>query len=83
MSPSECAEVGSNDLMSEVCHSFSAGVVLYADIRGELGGESGMKRFPSTIGTFKDESWEVEIWLGVWLNPSDKVHSQQRPVPAR
>jgi len=67
MSLSECAEVGSKALISEVCHSFSAGVVLYADMRGELGGESGMKRFPSTIGTLKDESWEVELWLGVWL----------------
>jgi hypothetical protein len=37
--------------------------VLYADMRGELGGESGMNRFPSTIGTFKDWSWEfVKIW---------------------
>lgn len=39
--------------MSDDCHSLSAEVV-YADIRGELGGESGMKRFPSTIGTFED-----------------------------
>jgi len=36
-------------------------------MRGELGGESGMKRFPSTIGTLEDEPWEVELWLRVWL----------------
>ena len=68
MSPSECAEVGSKDLMSDDCQSFSAGVVLYADIRGELGGESGMKRFPSTIGTFVDDSGEFGVGLAVWLN---------------
>lgn len=42
--------------MSAVCQSLSAEVVLYADIRGELGGERGMKRFPSTIETFVDGS---------------------------
>jgi hypothetical protein len=63
MSPSECEEVLSKDLISDECHSLSAGVVLYADIRGELGGESGMKRFPSTIGAFKDGVLRADIVL--------------------
>lgn len=54
MSLSLCAELLSKDLMSAVGHSLSAGAVLYADMCGELGGERGMKRFPSTIGTFAD-----------------------------
>ena len=58
MSLSLCAELFSKDLMSAVGHSLSAGAVLYADMCGELGGERGMKRFPSTIGTFADG------WMG-------------------
>lgn len=70
MSPSEWAEEGSRDLMSDDCHSFSAGVVLYADMRGELGGERGMNKFPSTIGTFRYRLWRVGGVLSLWLAQS-------------
>lgn len=70
MSPSEFVEVGSKGLISWFRHSFSAGVALYADIRGELGGESGMKRFPSTICSFRGG---VSIWCLVWLWLNDFI----------
>ena len=64
MSPSEFVEVGPKGLISWLCHSFSAGVALYADIRGELGGESGMKRFLSTICSSRGG---VSMWCLIWL----------------
>jgi hypothetical protein len=54
MSLSECGGVCSRVRTSEVCHSVSTGAVLYADMRGELGGDKGMMKFPSTIGTLVD-----------------------------
>lgn len=51
MSLSDWPEEGSKDFKSADGQSFSAVVVLYADMRGELGGESGINKFPSTIGT--------------------------------
>jgi hypothetical protein len=39
MSLSECGGVCSNVLTSDVCHSLSALLELYADMRGELGGD--------------------------------------------
>jgi hypothetical protein len=53
MSLSECGGVCSNVLTSDDCHSLSAVVVLYADMRGELGGDKGMRKLPSTIGTLE------------------------------
>lgn len=76
MSPSWCDEFVSKALISEVCQSFSAGVVLYADIRGELGGESGMKRLPSTICTLGDESYEVDVKV-LLLGCIDVSHKAQ------
>lgn len=51
MSLSEWGGVCSNVLTSVECQSLSAEVVLYADMRGELGGDRGIRKFPSTIGT--------------------------------
>lgn len=76
MSPSWCDEFVSKVLISEVCQSFSAGVVLYADIRGELGGESGMKRLLSTICTLEDESYEVDVKV-LLLGCIDVSHKAQ------
>jgi hypothetical protein len=56
MSLSECGGVCSRVRMSADCHSFSAGVVLYADMRGELGGDKGMMKFPSTIGEARSKT---------------------------
>ena len=53
MSLSECGGVCSRVLKSDGCHSLSARVVLYADMRGEVGGDKGMMEFPSTIGASK------------------------------
>jgi hypothetical protein len=69
MSLSECGGVCSK-FLSEDCHSVSAGAVLYADMRGELGGDKGMMKLPSTIGTLVDENWGVVMLLidctGYW-----------------
>lgn len=51
MSLSECGGVCSSVLTSDDDHSLSAVVVLYADMRGEQGGDKGMMKFPSTIDT--------------------------------
>jgi hypothetical protein len=53
MSLSECGGVCSNVLTSDVCHSLSALLELYADMRGELGGDKGMRKLPSTIGALE------------------------------
>jgi hypothetical protein len=50
MSLSECGGVCSSVLMSDECQSLSAVIELYADMRGELGGDKGMRKLPSTIG---------------------------------
>ena len=49
MSLSECGGVFSSVLTSD-CQLLSAEVVLYADMRGELGGDRGTIKLPSTIG---------------------------------
>jgi hypothetical protein len=53
MSLSECGGVCSSVLISDECHSLSAVVELYADMRGELGGDKGMRKLPSTIGALE------------------------------
>jgi hypothetical protein len=53
MSLSECGGVCSKVLSSDDCHSLSAEVVLYADMCGELGGDKGTRKLPSTIGAFE------------------------------
>jgi hypothetical protein len=46
--------VCSKVLSSDDCHSLSAEVVLYADMCGELGGDKGTRKLPSTIGALKN-----------------------------
>lgn len=53
MSQSECGGVCSSALMLEDCHSFSAVVMPYAELRGEVGGDRGTMELPSIIGAFR------------------------------
>ena len=54
MSLSECGGVCPSALMSD--HSLSADVVVYANMRGELGGDKGMMKFPLTIGASETDT---------------------------
>lgn len=83
MSLSECGGVCSSALTSDDCHSLSAGVVLYADMRGEVGGDKGIMKFPSTIGTSVAENYAVKIELTMWLAPllSSVTVSMKQPLP--
>jgi hypothetical protein len=58
MSLSECGGVCSRVLYSDDGHSLSAEVVLYADMCGELGGDKGTRKLPSTIGAFETDIME-------------------------
>lgn len=52
MSLSECGGVFARVLTPVDCHSLSVADAPYADMCGELGGDKGMRKFPSTIGAF-------------------------------
>lgn len=55
MSQSECGGVCSSVFKLESCHSLSAVDMPYAELRGEVGGDRGTLKLPSTIGAFHKE----------------------------
>jgi hypothetical protein len=65
MSLSECGGVCSRVRTSDDCQSVSAAAVLYADMRGELGGDKGMMKFPSTIGTLGPDTLGIDAVMVV------------------